>query len=270
MNSVKDIIFKNKPPILENRLSPKDTLYLSLFLKLLLNNMISKQYDPSIHDKKILTIIACNTESLIKLNGTINNLKYFSFKNNDIIMINSSDAKYNSELKNKMTGVITKYYEIPNDKALLDFGKWIHVLNNININDYDYVVFSNDSIIIQGNISHFFNNMINKNVDFYGYNDSTQLKYHYQSYLFGLKSSQTHNLIKMVNDRKHLIKDYKSLICNTEILMTDYFVNNDCFLKIGNIPSHKGKNIYFENNIFYNLLFKKKILPILKVKKILL
>ena len=30
-----------------------------------------------------------------------------------------------------------------------------------------YVVFSNDSIIIQGNISHFFNNMINKNVDFY-------------------------------------------------------------------------------------------------------
>ena len=99
MNSVKDIIFKNKPPILENRLSPKDTLYLSLFLKLLLNNMISKQYDPSIHDKKILTIIACNTDSLIKLNGTINNLKYFSFKNNDIIMINSSDAKYNSELK---------------------------------------------------------------------------------------------------------------------------------------------------------------------------
>jgi hypothetical protein len=235
-----------------------------------IQNMKENQYNPSIHDKKILTIIACNTDSLLKLNCMQDNLPYFTFKNNDIILINSVDALYNNELKNNTLGKITKYYEVPNDKTLLDFGKWIYILNNYNCTNYDYIVFSNDSIIINGNINHFFNNMISKSVDLYGYNDSTQIRYHYQSYLFGLKTSKTYILNKLIDDKKHLITDSNSLVHNTEILMTDYFTNNDCFLKIGNISSHKLKNIYFENDTFYNFLFKTGLLPLKKIKRMIL
>jgi hypothetical protein len=112
--------------------------------------------------------------------------------------------------------------------------------------------------------------MISKSVDLYGYNDSTQIRYHYQSYLFGLKTSKTYILNKLIDDKKHLITDSNSLVHNTEILMTDYFTNNDCFLKIGNISSHKLKNIYFENDTFYNFLFKTGLLPLKKIKRMIL
>jgi len=252
---------------IKNVNSTDDRSYDHKMIEKTIQNMKEKQYNPSIHRKKILTIIACNTDSLLKLQSTQHNLQYFVFKNNDIIIINSSDALYNAELKKNTLDKITKYYEVPNDKALLDFGKWIYILNNYNYTNYDYIVFSNDSIIISGNIYPFFNNMISTSVDLYGYNDSTQIRYHYQSYLFGLKTSKTYILNKLINEKKHLIKDIDSLVHNTELLMTDYFTNNDCFLKIGNISSHKGKNIYFENDTFYKFLFNAGLLPLKKIKR---
>jgi hypothetical protein len=220
---------------------------------------------------KILTIIACNTDSKIKADTTVNNLHYLNYLNNDIVIINTSGIQFGDELKEKVSKFpfVKQLFEIPND-CYLDFGKWIYVLNNYDYSSYDYVVFTNDSFIIKSRINCFFNKMIAKNVELFGYNDSTQLRYHYQSYLFGVKKDAVCKFIDLFEEKKHLIRGSESLVYNTEILMTDYFSTKDCFLHIGYIPMNQGMNIFFTNDVLYNILFKKRLLPFIKVKRVLL
>ena len=213
-----------------------------------LYNYPPKQIYPNI---KILTIMACHTNNAMKYKTIMNNMKYFRFINNDIIIINSKNQSYSKQLRESLINNVHSFFEIPNNTHL-DIGKWYHVLNNINYKSYDYIVFTNDSYIITSPIIHFFNKMIKTNVELYGYNDSTQIKYHYQSYLFGIKENAIHKLINLYN--------------NIELNLTNSFKNIDCFLKIGNIYNHKGHNIFFNNNIFYKKLLQTKLLPFIKIK----
>ena len=50
----------------------------------------------------------------------------------------------------------------------LDFGKWNYLLNKIDYNNYEHIVFINDSFIIKGSINHFFNLIYKNNVELYG------------------------------------------------------------------------------------------------------
>ena len=231
------------------------------------------RFKPTLNENtpKILTIIACNSDSSLKLNTIVNNLRYLNYLNNDIVIINTSGIQFGNELKKKISKfpVVKQIFEIPND-CYLDFGKWIHVLNNYNYTNYDYVVFTNDSVIIKSRISCFFNKMIDKDVELFGYNDSTQTRYHYQSYLFGIKKDAVHKFIGLFEQKKHLIHGSESLVYNTEICMTDYFSTKDCFLHIGYIPMHKGMNIFFTNDTLYNILLKTRLLPFIRIKRLLL
>jgi hypothetical protein len=111
--------------------------------------------------------------------------------------------------------------------------------------------------------------MIAKNVELFGYNDSTERRYHYPSYLFGVKKHAVCKFIDLFEEKKHLIHGSDSLVSNTEILMTDYFSTKDCFLHIGYIPMNQGMSIFFTNDILYSILLKTRLLPIIKVKRIL-
>ena len=149
-NSDINLFIKNYKKIISNNSSPNNT-----------NNI------------KMVTIVACHTNTLLKYNAVINNIPYLIFPNNDIIIINSSNEKYSYKLKqyidnkiviNAPNNKIIKYIEIPNDKYI-DIGKYIHVLNMIETNgslnkEYEFVVLINDSIIIKNSITHFYNMII--------------------------------------------------------------------------------------------------------------
>ena len=219
---------------------------------------------------KILTIIACNSDSKLRLDTTINNLRYLNYLNNDIIIVNTCGTPYGNKLKEKLSqkNVVKQIFEIPNDNSF-GFEKWIYGLNNYDYNKYDYVVFTNDSFVIKSHINCFFNKMIDKKVELFGYNDSTQIRYHYQSYLFGIKNDAIHNFISYVNKNKSLVYDYGTAVLNYELVMIDYFSTKDCFLHIGYIPMNQGMNIFFTNDVLYNILFKKRLLPFIKVKRLI-
>ena len=250
----------------------------SIFLQNSIALMNLNSYPPSNNSKKYLTIVACNTNSEIKLNATLNNLMYLLFPSNDVIVIDSVGVKYGDVLKEKISSRLKAHYMIPNDK-LMDFGKWNYILNNYDYKSYDYVVFTNDSIIIKAPIFHFYNLMTHRNVELYGYTNSAEIKYHYQSYLFGLKSEVCFRLINLINNKKYLIHDYVSLIKNTEIELVGNFTSQDCFLKIANSNivainmtsyfSLKDSNIFFRNDKLYVKLFKSKLLPFIKIKRII-
>jgi hypothetical protein len=161
-----------------------------------------------------------------------------------------------------------KYIEIPNS-AHLDAGKWMHVLKNTTITQYNYVVFTNDSYFINNSIYHFYNKMAVRSVELYGYNDSTQISPHYQSYLFGVKREAVHKFIAHYESHKKLLTDYLSVVSNIELKLMNIFETKDCFLKIGNFYHHKEKNIFFHNDSLYIQLLKSGLLPFFKLKRIL-
>jgi hypothetical protein len=217
---------------------------------------------------KILTIIACHTNTNLKLKTILNNIRYFRFINNYIIVINSSDTKYSKELETACNVRGLKYIEIPNNSHL-DVGKWMHVLKTTRIDHYNFVVFTNDSYVINNPICHFYNKMAMKNVELYGYNDSTQITHHYQSYLFGVKREAINKFILHYESHKNLLTDYLSVVSNIELKLMNVFKTKDCFLKIGNLYHHKAKNIFFNNDKLYIQLMKPGLLPFFKLKRVI-
>ena len=226
-------------------------------------------YSPDENNKKYLVIMSCHCDSEIKLNAIRNNLKYFSFSNMDKIVINSTNLPYNQniiDICNRYDNM--KYYEIENSK-LADFGKWAHVLENLaDYNSYDYIILTNDSYIIHNSINHFFNLIFKYNVEFYGYTDSSELKYHYQSYLFGLRKDVIPIFLNNVNSSKKEINSFNDVISNYELNMCSWFKDIKTFLNIGNFDSNKGKNIFFHNDRLYIPLKNTELLPFTKIKRI--
>jgi hypothetical protein len=226
-------------------------------------------YDPNKHSKKVIVLFACHCDSKRKLFAINNNLKYFVSETFYKVIINSKNLPYNDNLKKickKKRN--TTYFEIENTEYC-DFGKCVYAIENlVNVSYFDFVLFTNDSIIIHDSINHFFNLGFKQNVQLYGYNDSTQLRFHYQSYLFLLRKDAINTFLKEVNNKNIKITCLDDVVHNFEVKMTDWFKTHDCFLKIGNIESHKFLNIYFSNDSLYFLLKESGLLPFSKIKRI--
>lgn len=218
-------------------------------------------------DKKILVLFACHTNSEIKLKALMNNLQYFKKTPNiDFVVINSIGACYSENLKMDLQNKCI-YYEIDNANTY-DFGKWVYALKNVNYASYNNIIFTNDSYIIHDNIDRFLIKSATTNVELYGYNDSSQTRYHYQSYLFSINSSAIYKFISMYNLNESKIHCQQDVINFYELQMLNYFSSYDCYLKIGNIPFNKGNDIFFTNDYFYKQLINSKLLPFTKIKRI--
>ena len=235
------------------------------------NVNLRKPIEKKFPGPKILTLIACHTNNVAKVNIIKNNIMYFqALPNNDIVVINSFDSKYHKDIKEYLekVGRTVKYYGILN-ASTLDCGKWMFYLqNHYRANTYRHVIFTNDSFLIRGDLQSYYLSLIHKNVDLFGYNDSTQVRYHYQSYLFTLKHTAIKRFVMYYKRIKHKLKGYQSVVDNIELRLTDIFRNKDCFVKIGMLPSNRGRNIFFNNDSLYLQLYNDKTLPFIKLKRI--
>ena len=220
---------------------------------------------------KILVLLACHTNTKRKYFSTLNNIKAIENYVQDIVVINSNDACYNENLKDDLKNYskITNYYQVKNDNHF-DFGKWIYALSNICIDQYDFVLFMNDSILIMNdivNFFYFFDNLSNK-INVYAYNDSTQNNvYHYQSYLFFLNTKIIDKFIDLFKQKKNLIKSKDTLIEHMEMNLIHLDEKHDCFLKLGK-EWNSQKNIFWENEKLYKHLITKNIFHLFKLKQI--
>jgi cupin superfamily acireductone dioxygenase involved in methionine salvage len=223
-------------------------------------------YNPSFNNNKYLTIVACHNDSNFKYNNLINTINYLSFDCNDLVIVNSTNLENNSNLASLCSERNIRYIEIEN-ATTYDFGKWVYTLKNIDTSIYDFVVFTNDSFVIHSPIHHFYNLTSKMNVDLYGYNDSTQNCYHYQSYLFSLKKNVINQFIEIFDSKKDQIQSQDDVIHQFELQLTNFFNTKDCFLKIGNEFYNKNINIFFANDFFKYYLFNNRLLPFTKIKK---
>ncbi|WP_038178856.1 hypothetical protein [Vibrio rhizosphaerae] len=135
-----------------------------------------------------------------------------------------------------------------------DFGSYaaglIYIIEKGYFSSISNILFINDSIIGPfGDASK-----INDNAEFWANTDSHQLKYHYQSYLFGFKLTNKSRsaLLSFFFDRGDIYTNDKTkVIKNFELSMYDYFSkkNLEC-----NVCYPKDElAIKFKNRIFDNL-----------------
>jgi hypothetical protein len=232
-------------------------------LKLKINDDLKEKINDNLKDK-ILLIIALHTNNDLKYKTLLNNIKYFEKDFIDIILINTIDYKdsYNFDISSK---IINSLY-IPNDKYC-DFGKWTYVLKNIvSVNKYKKIIFTNDSYIIVNNLDEYLNNVLTKNFDLYGYTDSCEVRYHYQSYIFSIDASKNCNFLNIYANHSPYINNFFDLIINFELNLINYFENKICYLNIAS--QTQGKNIFFVCDKLYEDLLKKNLLPIIKIKRL--
>lgn len=221
---------------------------------------------------KILAIFSNHTYDIIKYNVTINNISYILPHVTDAIIIDSINEEYAIKLKNDLIHEekIKNFFFVKNNTIYLDFGKWMHVLEQTDyLDNYDYILFINDSIIITDELSKYFDylNSSNKIINIYGYNDSSQLQYHYQSYLFMFKREIIPKFIDFYEKKKPYIHDIDTLIKNMELNFYNIDEAHDVFIKIGNEENIK-KNIFWENDKLYEYLLTNNILSLIKLKRI--
>lgn len=231
------------------------------------NKLIALQtnnYAPSINKNiRFLTLFACHVDKKLKEEAITENLKYLNFTNNDIIVINSKNTNFD---RSKIKTIILDYIEIENDSNTLDIGKFVYAIEKHDVLKYDFVVFINDSIILKNSINHFYNLMIKKNVELYGYNSSSEVKYHYQSFLYGIKSTSVNKLMTLYYSKKQFLTGWKSVVNLIELYIVDIFETHDCFLDLAIMPENIKKNITHHNKELYDILFKNKLFPIVKIK----
>ena len=219
-------------------------------------------------NKKILVIFACHTSCEIKFKVMLNNLRYFKkSQNTDFVIVNTIHLEYSESLKNALLNKCI-YYEIENTNTF-DFGKWIYALENVDYNAYNNIIFTNDSYIIHNHIDNFLYNTAITNAELYGYNDSTENGYHYQSYLFSIKSYAVQKFINMYRQELYKIHSQEDVLDQYELKMHSFFDAIDCYLKIGNTHGHMGLNIFYTNDNFYKKLKNSGLLPFTKIKKII-
>jgi hypothetical protein len=219
------------------------------------NNALQNKYSYN----KIIILYACHIVDELKYYNVMNNLQYL---HGDIIIINSKGYTYGTSIYDQYKHLIKEYYEIENDPRV-DIYKWMYALKNCDLSEYDNIIFINDSIVINDNITHFFNLCIETNADLYGFNDSLEIKYHYQSYLFCIKQKSINLLIDYIDKMYDKITNYDDVVKYVELELTNVYDSHDCFLTI----SKPAKNIHMANNNLYKILYQYKLLPLIKIKK---
>jgi hypothetical protein len=215
---------------------------------------------------KILILVACHTNTKLKFETIKKTIQFLSFDNATISVANTKELEFNEDMNEYCKNKNISYHETENYKTY-DFGKWLYLLNNLDYSSYESIFFINDSFIVLSPIHFFIHLSIKSNVELYGYNDSTQCAYHYQSYLFSIKKNAIPKFINMIHEKIPIIQNQQDVINEYELKMIHYFTH-DCFLKIGNIPFHKEQNIFFTSDYLYTILLNMKLLPFVKIKRI--
>ena len=232
-----------------------------------LNNIKPKEGD--FNTNEFLTIIACHSDTERRVRIIINNINKLSFPGNNIVIVDSSDTYHHSSLKIIIETMYPdiKVYSIKNTPHL-DIGKCMFYIEKHYEPLYKHIILTNDSYYLTDTVYHYYKSMNTNSAQLYGYNDSTQSRYHYQSYLYAVRKEALHILIQHYKRVSTDLTGYTQVINHIELKLCDIFSTKDCFLKIGTLPYHRGKNIFFNSDKLYNILLKNGILPIVKIKRI--
>ena len=216
-----------------------------------------------------LAIFLNNTDSEIKLK--LNEYNFNKLKNNfDYIIIFDIDNVFSKNLKNQINNKnIIKYIlnnnSIKNNEDDLNYNKIKSILpdlSNINYDNINYVTFISDNYIYLEDLQEYFEYINKHNLDFYSFTDSSEIDYHFQLYLFSIN-------YKVINKFLHIFNEYNEYNENNfHLMIHKLFDRKMPYLKIAYVLNNIEKNIFYNDDIYKNLL-KSYLLPIISINKLI-
>jgi len=217
---------------------------------------------------KTLCLIACHTDTKLKLNCTKSNIKYFKQIADKICIINSNNV-LGDELKSAINDDSIDYSFEDNDVFLLCHGKWYNWLKNNKYSEYDNIILANDSFLVINSLKRFKNTFIAQKIDVLAVVNNREIKYHHQDFLKIYDKKCIPKLLQYYSDR---FSTYDRLSGNaydyavlTEVESTFLFTDVDCLY---NIDLRFKKNINFDHNLLMYCIMHQGY-PIVKIKKLL-
>jgi hypothetical protein len=196
---------------------------------------------------KTLCIVACHTDSLLKINAISHNDFYLREIADDIIYINSEEFQ---PLKMPFSMMYVK-----NDSYLC-YSKYLHVLNTITLKEYDQFILTNDSFIITRSLTDYKALFLN-HIERTGIVASNEISYHVCDFLVRYNKKGIKKAIVFYKERiSQTYKNTIDLIYHTEVQFPKMNQN----VLFDAIPNYNG-NVHFDKKKYKNY-------PILKIKYI--
>jgi hypothetical protein len=212
-------------------------------------------------DLSILGIFLNNTNSELKYKTNLNN--YNNLKNNfNSVVICDIENDNSLKLKNTIENNIFKYF-INNN--FINFNNNIYdtilfALNNLDINNFDYITFISDEFIYCSELKDFFDYFKKHDLDLCSYTDSSEIIYHYQLNFFSIHTRNIDILINFLQNSKDDI--------TSKYNFHNLFNKKFPFLKIGYIDENLYKNIFYNDNI-YEFYMNNNLLPIININRLI-
>ena len=227
-------------------------------------------YAVHLNDKFHYEVIKHNL-SLLAKSGIKNFLIILSYQiGNGKNQLKDEFEKFLESLKLNFLQVI----KVPNDLRTRDFGKHLIAINYIENNYLPFIkrfVFLNDSFIFvlpQPDETFWLERFLMKckKYQITGVTDSKEQKYHYQSYMFGLRDRESLLILKkFLKERLPKVKVFQDLITKCELDMIYNYHSHECFVKSSEVAG--DKNIFFLNEPYKELLIENT-LPIIKIRRL--
>jgi hypothetical protein len=176
-----------------------------------------------------------------------NNVKYYliQLKNyfDEVIFItNTRELNDDSHTFLILHNITLK--QVPNNG--LDFGMYVHVIKDLNMNLYENLALVNDSCYLFKPLNNFFDWYQNNKLDVVGFTDCLIKEHHIQSY-FVVYSKNTLQPVKDYFIKNGIIDDRKEIIETYEIGLSKY-LRNLSFNIVAMYPTIKGtSNVDIKN-----------------------
>jgi len=219
---------------------------------------------------KNLLLIACHTNSVLKKDSLLHNIKYLYELCNNIVIINSLECK-DIELEDKLnlklkfidnsSKLIFEY--IPNDKYVCH-GKWMYYLNKIHYTVYDNIILTNDSFLITRSLNDY-KELIKPSIELVALLDSYEIKYHYPDFLRTYNQNSIQKILKYYEMNKNHITCFSSVVYHYEVSSTELFDNVEILYKN---ETGEPTNIHFIDHHLEKYLYHLNY-PVIKLKKML-
>ena len=225
----------------------------------------NKNFLSQLNNYNNILIIACHSNSKLKIDTLIGNLSYFLKLSNNIVIINSLEFKslnLENKIKKICKNIKLNFVYIKNNCYLCQ-GKWFYYLSTINFKKYNNVILTNDSYKIIKSLVDFRNLWLG-NREMTTLLVSNEKKYHATDFL---RRYNKNGIEKIYNFYKEHI-NYKENISFDEVINkfeieSTYIFKSFNYAYIENDPV----NINFDSKYFYDYIVNKNY-PIIKIKKI--
>jgi len=210
-----------------------------------------------------LGIFLNSTDSFLKLKINENNYNQL-YKNFDFVLIddigmNEHAEKLKEFIGNKKDQTYLYKISFSNNNLHDDFNiqRILKILNyKIEYDKYDYITLINNNYIFCDSLIDYFRYVDEHSYDFYSYTDSSENTYHYQLYLFTIKTTLLKNFTDILKTKN-----------NIPFTLHSYIEKRMVYLKIAYLEDNLYKNIFY-NDEYYEYLVKNNFLKIININKL--